>query len=784
MTFLIRLIAALALTTIWSCASTTDGAKADGGDGDGDGDGDGNPAPEGPACFARELYAEIATAGVDSVDLLFVVDNSASMRDEQASLSAQFPRLIAMLTSGDLNDDGVVDFPPVQSLHLGVASTDLGLPGIDGIPNCQGLGDEGRLLNAASPDVAGCSAETYNPPFLTFDSERGDDAERIATDLACIATLGVDGCAFEQPLESALKAVWPGADQAVTFVTDTSGFGMFGNAGPGFPNGDFIRNDPNQDPSLVAIVLVTDEEDCSSRRMDHFVPGASPNGLNTRCFFEGLRGAESNLFQVNRYIEVFKLLRPGREDLVIFAGIVGVPQRLTTPDVTSGYDFNMPGQPEAYFDMLLGAAEMQEMVDDRGTPDVLDDDAIRPSCDRGPDARAMPPRRIVQVAKGFGANGIIQSICQENFGPAIDVIVETIAGKLGAPCLPNSIPRSGEGVIDCEVTWELPRRPVGSAPTTCDALPFLTELGRVGPTGGEICDVAQVRVDDGAAEPGEEGWYYDDFSVTTQQSCTGASKQRIAFTSDAQPPAGVTVALHCFHATYYTGDNVRTDLVPGRPGFEQPEIGSPCDMVTRNNQLLTGDEACVQRLVTGDEDTSLFCHPSTKACALRCSGDEDCPNQWFCDDRAQTVNEAGRPVCSPGVCSAGATSTETVGDPCLTLFVPENGFDDAVAYVEGNHPYCDGGACIVYHLEGDPRQECVERGGCVPGSSGCNDDVLVCADSGDVEARVYCSCRCDAPEGFAECDCPDGFSCVDVLENGPAEISGGYCVRNGSVVSQ
>ena len=38
---------------------------------------------------------------IDKVDLLFVVDNSGSMREEQASLRAQFPRLVDVLTSGD-----------------------------------------------------------------------------------------------------------------------------------------------------------------------------------------------------------------------------------------------------------------------------------------------------------------------------------------------------------------------------------------------------------------------------------------------------------------------------------------------------------------------------------------------------------------------------------------------------------------------------------------------------------------------------------------------------------
>ena len=51
------------------------------------------------------IEAEIAVTSIDKVDLLFVVDNSGSMREEQTALRAQFPRLIQVLTSGDRDGD-------------------------------------------------------------------------------------------------------------------------------------------------------------------------------------------------------------------------------------------------------------------------------------------------------------------------------------------------------------------------------------------------------------------------------------------------------------------------------------------------------------------------------------------------------------------------------------------------------------------------------------------------------------------------------------------------------
>jgi hypothetical protein len=259
----------------------------------------------------------------------------------------------------------------------------------------------------------------------------------------------------------------------------------------------------------------------------------------------------------------------------------------------------------------------------------------------------------------------------------------------------------------------------------------------------------------------------------------GAYKQRIAFSDTAAPPPGVTVKLSCFNPSYYLEPDDGLDLTP----FPQAKIGSPCDMVERNGQVLEGDAACERHLQNGDTDRALFCHDEHKYCALGCREDDDCPELWQCDDTPATVSSAGRAMCSPGVCSAGpgSASAEVVGDPCLPHAIPEAGFDDATVYIGGNEADCGGGACIVFHLDGDPRQDCPARGGCIPSGGICPDEVLRCADNSDIREHVYCTCRCDAPEGFAECECPDGFSCVEALGNAPPEVAGSYCVRDSSI---
>ena len=77
-------------------------------------------------CLVSGVVAEIAVTNIDKVDMLFMVDNSNSMHEEQAALRTQFAHLIEVLTTGDRNGDGKADFPPAKDVHLGVVTSDMG----------------------------------------------------------------------------------------------------------------------------------------------------------------------------------------------------------------------------------------------------------------------------------------------------------------------------------------------------------------------------------------------------------------------------------------------------------------------------------------------------------------------------------------------------------------------------------------------------------------------------------------------------------------------------------
>ncbi len=120
--------------------------------------------------------------------------------------------------------------------------------------------------------------------------------------------------------------------------------------------------------------------------------------------------------------------------------------------------------------------------------------------------------------------------------------------------------------------------------------------------------------------------------------------------------------------------------------------------------------------------------------------------------------------------SAGCAES-AVGDPCIPETVPEGGFLASETYLETSSVQCATRVCLVRELAGDPNNVQPE---CLGGND------ATCVSPNDIERKVYCSCRCDAPEGSSlpTCGCPGGFVCEEILETGGDGIRGSYCVRD------
>ncbi len=362
--------------------------------------------------------APTRAGSIDKVDLLFVVDDSGSMKEEQELLAEQLPRLLTALRTGDTDGAGQPEFRGVPDVHVGFVSSDMGLPGIVGIDKCDGLGDDGLLLTGGNGCVDGDARFVDAASFA--DTAAASDA------MQCIVRLGTDGCGFEQQLEAGLKALSPASGDVPTFLPDTDGVGGEGHGDEA--NAGFLRDD-----SLLIVIVLSDEDDCSRKDNGVLVPPAYlppgdpllSQGLNVRC-----HANQDALYEVDRYVAGLKALR-AYDDLVMFFAISGMPTDAVSEGTVASYSFEDRDEREAFYDALLANPMMEEQVDDLGT-EAPDDDVLRPVCDTSI-GRAYPARRIVEVARGFGVNGMVQSICEPDFGGPMSTILRSIGRRLGTP---------------------------------------------------------------------------------------------------------------------------------------------------------------------------------------------------------------------------------------------------------------------------------------------------------------------------------------------------------------
>jgi hypothetical protein len=315
-----------------------------------------------------------APPGVRPVDILVVVDDSFSMSEEQSLLMAGFPTLVGGILDPSAGET------PVEDLHIGVVGTDMGTGGYT-VSTCSDPvdGDDGVLRHEPGSSVTGCDA-TY-PTFLGYASATPDSTaiDWIVKGFECIATLGIDGCSFEQPLESSRKALVDHADG---------------------PNAGFLRED-----SILVILYLSDENDCSvdPENPGFFDPADDSLGpLGTRCAFHA-----DLLVAVSTYVTALGALRATPGDLIL-GFIVGVPQDAAC---------------EGTGDAIAACLDHTDMVE---VVDTTDPNRLRAVCASSASGSATPGRRFVELAQAFGARAHVESICDASFTPTMSWIVDRI----------------------------------------------------------------------------------------------------------------------------------------------------------------------------------------------------------------------------------------------------------------------------------------------------------------------------------------------------------------------
>lgn len=160
--------------------------------------------------------------GCQKIDFLFMIDNSSSMRDEQANLAQSFPGFIRVMQQ-------VLE---ARDFHIMVVSTggrreDEDEPTLDPA-ECEDVQGAGKR---SSPEGVDCAIQGGLPYMV-------DTQPDLEATFSCAAQVGTDGSAIEEPMDAILAATSPALNAE------------------GRCNAGFLRED-----AILVVTLITDEDD-------------------------------------------------------------------------------------------------------------------------------------------------------------------------------------------------------------------------------------------------------------------------------------------------------------------------------------------------------------------------------------------------------------------------------------------------------------------------------------------------------------------------------------------
>jgi hypothetical protein len=322
-------------------------------------------------------------------DILFIIDNSGSMAGEQRQLAESF----RVLTEGLALKFG--DEYRIAIITTGMES--------QGCPRCDPTytssctnetGENGRFQDRICRNVGTDTVPEYvceSPPQGLNCRVVDDDNTQCfydAVEQKGTLFVGVRGCGFERgfaPMRSALGA-----------LKDDY-------------NDGFLRED-----ATLAVVVISDEDDCGEVGD---VYEYTNDGGNV-CYFasrgEGPEGETSHNQDPQRrpyvltpvedyYSFLVDDVKGGRKGKVKFVGVVGMKDKSDPSTTTIEYEMG-----------------------DRGRWEVADA-CTTPNC-TGEFCFAEPGTRYIEMAQmlGIGRNGLLDTICQDDFSETLEAIVDFI----------------------------------------------------------------------------------------------------------------------------------------------------------------------------------------------------------------------------------------------------------------------------------------------------------------------------------------------------------------------
>ncbi len=460
-----------------------------------------------------------------AVDVLFVVDNSGSMGDEQGTLSASFASFIDVLESQQVG----------ANYRIGVATTD-GSGSIRAtscrsrLPEFIFSGALGMIDERQRGCLDVCELDSIDLPDPWVEKSNGSTnlppGVSLTEALQCIGPQGINGPGFEAPLESMRRAI----------VNDAPGF---------------FRPD-----ALLAVVFVTDEADCSATLDNHnwlrdfgsvfwSDPTAATSGA---CWGAGVRCAggpgvyddceavdfdrdgletevedEAVLFPVDRYVDTLRDLAEqkqaaGGQGEVFVALLGGVPL----------------GHPQTG----------EHFYADSALPEFNGQYGIGPGCGVGTETvlspPGIPPVRLREFAEAF-ANETrnMFSICSPDYGVALADIAGSIGEISERACVGGCVADSDQDIPGLQPTCSVVEQ-------FGDGMPDVTVQACVidGDTWSFPSEEANACFRRLTDETGATATPLDDLS--TQCTTLGAILEFVVERrNDAPVPAGTTVRVTC-----------------------------------------------------------------------------------------------------------------------------------------------------------------------------------------------------------------------------------------------
>jgi hypothetical protein len=367
------------------------------------------------------------------VDILFLIDDSPSMRDKQNNLAANFPRFIQVLSSipGGL-----------PNAHIAVVTSDYGTTDATGaIANPVGsLGNGGCAADGDAGDMQLFGAPVTTGEKFLSDILQMDGVTRVRNYTGLLSDAfammargpGAGGCGFEQHLEAMKQA-------------------LDGNP----VNAGFLR-----DSAFLAVIFIADEDDCSMSNSAALLAagtalgplqsfrctrygivcdqgGTTPDEMNqlgtkTRC-----HPAESSeyLARVSEYVAFLKGLKAD-PNKVIVAGIMG--------EISP---FSVENRPLPVSGTLAPA--LAHSCTYTGGEDANNDGIPDPEV-------ADPPIRLQFLLDQFPNRSTFARICQQDLSGGLQQIADLLKTVIGNPCVEGKLadvdPVTDGLQFDCSVS--------------------------------------------------------------------------------------------------------------------------------------------------------------------------------------------------------------------------------------------------------------------------------------------------------------------------------------------